>query len=115
MINVASLLAYQKPEASPVASYLSQGRRQAVAKQVHNAILYREGLPPRSRIEDTVGQAQMVFRRLNEVGVVLPQERPKNLDLPIPVPTIPGEKDTTEKLIPLFNMQDFLGPERAEV
>jgi hypothetical protein len=37
--NVASLLAYPDPENSPVAKYLSQERREAVANQVNTAIL----------------------------------------------------------------------------
>ena len=37
--NVSSLLAYKVPEQSPMAKYLSQERREAVASQVNSAIL----------------------------------------------------------------------------
>jgi hypothetical protein len=37
--NVLGLLAYKVPEKSPVASYLKQDRRDALAAQVNSAIL----------------------------------------------------------------------------
>lgn len=37
--SVGGLLAYTVPEASPMAKYLSQERREAVAEQVNSAIL----------------------------------------------------------------------------
>jgi len=37
--NVGALMAYQVPEKSPVAKYLSMFRREAVADQINSAIL----------------------------------------------------------------------------
>lgn len=37
--NVGGLLAYKQPESSPMAKYLSQERREAVADQINGAIL----------------------------------------------------------------------------
>ena len=37
--NVGGLLAYKQPESSPMAKYLSQARREAVADQINGAIL----------------------------------------------------------------------------
>ncbi|KIY43605.1 hypothetical protein FISHEDRAFT_9972, partial [Fistulina hepatica ATCC 64428] len=49
--SVSGLLAYTVPEDSPLAKYLSQDRRCAVAEQINHAILYRLGLPSISYIE----------------------------------------------------------------
>lgn len=37
--NVGALIAYQVPETSPVAKYMSMERREAVAEQINSAIL----------------------------------------------------------------------------
>jgi hypothetical protein len=37
--QVGGLLAYKVPEKSPMARYLSQGRREAVADQINAAVL----------------------------------------------------------------------------
>lgn len=39
LTNVGGLLAYREPEQSPMAKYLSQERREAVADQINSAIL----------------------------------------------------------------------------
>ena len=43
--QVGGLLAYKVPEESPMARYLSQGRREAVADQINAAVLCKSSLP----------------------------------------------------------------------
>ena len=45
--DVAGLLAYKVPETSSSSKYLSQQRREAVAEQIHSAILSQYSLLPR--------------------------------------------------------------------
>ncbi|KAJ6623546.1 CTLH/CRA C-terminal to lish motif domain-containing protein [Mycena sp. CBHHK59/15] len=110
--NVAGLLAYPDPHSSPVAKYLSQDRREAVANQINTAILYRTGFPAISQLElstrytSTLWSFLHDFRVKPRAGAPLP---PTGGDK-IPSPSLKGvksaEKDSTE--VPRFDLQQFL-------
>ncbi|KAJ7172368.1 CTLH/CRA C-terminal to lish motif domain-containing protein [Mycena filopes] len=111
--NVACLLAYPDPETSPVAKYLSQERREAVANQINTAILYRTGLPAISRLELATRYTSTLWSFLHDLrvkprpGAPLP---PANLDKVASPSLIKGvrtpDKDAPE--VPRFDLQQFL-------
>lgn len=84
--NVAGLLAYPDPQSSPVAKYLSQERREAVANQINTAILCefvpacmwrsfilrsldRTGLPAISHLELTTRYTSTLWSFLHDFRV----------------------------------------------
>ncbi|KAI0256795.1 CTLH/CRA C-terminal to lish motif domain-containing protein, partial [Lactifluus subvellereus] len=101
---VSSLLAYKVPEQSPVAKYLSQERRQAVADQINSAILYRTGFSPISYLELYVRYNTVIWNYMNEhdfrvassrgwpTGIVLPS-RPQ----PVLASTPSGSKASVSR------------------
>ncbi|KAJ7046902.1 lish motif-containing protein [Mycena alexandri] len=111
--NVACLLAYPDPENSPVAKYLSQERREAVANQINTAILYRTGLSAISRLElatrytSTLWSFLHDFRVKPRPGAPLP---PTSIDKVASPSLIKGtktpDKDASEA--PRFDLQQFL-------
>ncbi|KAJ7940532.1 CTLH/CRA C-terminal to lish motif domain-containing protein [Mycena leptocephala] len=111
--NVASLLAYPDPENSPVAKYLSQERREAVANQVNTAILYRTGLPAISHLELSTRYTSTLWSFLHDFrvkprpGAPLP---PTSIDKVASPSLIKGakvaDKDASE--VPRFDLQQFL-------
>ncbi|KAJ7774945.1 lish motif-containing protein [Mycena metata] len=111
--NVACLLAYPDPENSPVAKYLSQERREAVANQINTAILYRTGFSAISRLElntrytSTLWSFLHDFRVKPRPGAPLP---PTSIDRVASPSLIKGaktpDKDASE--VPRFDLQQFL-------
>ncbi|KAJ7097844.1 lish motif-containing protein, partial [Mycena belliarum] len=67
--NVAGLLAYPDPQTSPVAKYLSQERREAVANQINTAILYRTGFPAISQLELSTRYTSTLWSFLHDFHV----------------------------------------------
>ncbi|KAJ7449915.1 lish motif-containing protein [Mycena latifolia] len=110
--NVAGLLAYPDPHSSPVAKYLSQERREAVANQINTAILYRIGLPAISHLELSTRYTSTLWSFLHDFRV---KPRPGG---PLPPTSIdkvaspslkgvkPADKDASE--VPRFDLQQFL-------
>jgi len=116
--NVGGLLAYKHPENSPMAKYLSQERREAVADQIDTAILYRTGRPAVSNLELYTRYTSAVWNGMHELGIKPPPfaKRPLGVQLP---PTNrnkaanpPSTKGSMEKEglepVPLFNLRQFL-------
>ncbi|KAJ7285738.1 CTLH/CRA C-terminal to lish motif domain-containing protein [Mycena rebaudengoi] len=105
--NVAGLLAYPDPLSSPVAKYLSQERREAVANQINTAILYRTGFPAISHLELSTRYTSTLWSFLHDFrvkprpGVPLP---PTDKDLN---PQVKGMK-TADIDVPRFDLQQFL-------
>ncbi|TFY72674.1 hypothetical protein EVG20_g349 [Dentipellis fragilis] len=118
--SISSLLAYKVPEKSPMASYLSQSRREQVADEVNSAILYRAGLSPISYLELYVRYTGVLWQYLNDLrvkmppaasmppGVRLPVRRPITANASVP----PTKAQTTDKdnseVVPLFDLKSFL-------
>ncbi|KAJ7109485.1 CTLH/CRA C-terminal to lish motif domain-containing protein [Mycena epipterygia] len=110
--NVAGLLAYPDPQSSPVAKYLSQERREAVANQINTAILYRTGFPAISHLElatrytSTLWSFLHDFRVKPRPGAPLP---PTSVDK-VASPSLRGvkatDKDASE--VPRFDLHQFL-------
>ncbi|KAJ3053047.1 Ran-binding protein 9 [Rhizophlyctis rosea] len=63
--DIMALIAYPNPETSPVASYLSQDRREEVASNLNSHILSLYGLPTRPAIDSVVRQAVVVRELLS--------------------------------------------------
>ncbi|KAJ6547670.1 CTLH/CRA C-terminal to lish motif domain-containing protein [Mycena capillaripes] len=111
--NVVSLLAYPDPDNSPVAKYLSQERREAVANQINTAILYRTGLPAISHLELSTRYTSTLWSFLHDFrvkprpGAPLP---PMSIDKVASPSLIKGakaaDKDASE--VPRFDLQQFL-------
>ncbi|KAI0831311.1 hypothetical protein BC628DRAFT_1407821 [Trametes gibbosa] len=88
--HVGGLLAYKIPERSPLSTYMTQARRQALSDQIDAAILFRMAKPPSSRIELYTWYTTAVWSMLNEKGVSIP---PRNRWLPgvaLPPTELPG-------------------------
>ncbi|KAJ6596997.1 lish motif-containing protein [Mycena vulgaris] len=109
--NVVGLLAYPDPQSSPVAKYLSQERREAVANQINTAILYRTGLPAISHLELSTRYTSTLWSFLHDFHV---KPRPGG---PLPPTSIDkvaspskGAKGTDKDApeVPRFDLQQFL-------
>ncbi|KAJ6496969.1 lish motif-containing protein [Mycena vitilis] len=111
--NVASLLAYPDAESSPVAKYLSQERREAVANQINTAILYRTGLPATSHLELSTRYTSTLWSFLHDFrvkprsGAPLP---PTSVDKVATPSLIKGAKaaDRDASEVPKFDLHQFL-------
>jgi len=110
--NVAGLLAYPDPESSPVANYLSQERREAVANQINTAILYRTGLPAISRLEMSTRYTSTLWSFLHDFhvkprpGAPLPPTSVDKVASPSLKSIKATDRDTSE--VPRFDLQQFL-------
>ncbi|KAJ7125455.1 lish motif-containing protein [Mycena crocata] len=110
--NVAGLLAYPDAQNSPVAKYLSQERREAVANQINTAILYRTGLPAISRLELSTRYTSTLWSFLHDFrvkprqGAPLPPVSVDKLASPSLKGTKTSDKDSSE--VPRFDLQQFL-------
>jgi hypothetical protein len=96
--NVAGLLAYTVPEDSPMAKYLSQERREALADQINSAILCmsklyptakltskitgRSGLPVVSHLELYTRYTTTLWSFMHDIRVKPPADRPSGVQLP---------------------------------
>lgn len=69
---VGGLLAYRIPEKSPMACYLTQERRAAVADQVNSAILFHIGDPATSYIELYFRQTSTIWNTMRDLAMQLP-------------------------------------------
>jgi len=116
--NVGGLLAYVVPERSPMAKYLTQERREAVADQINRAILYYAGDPPISPLEHYVRQNTVVWSMMRDMGFALPPAgaRPPGIEPPptfgmkvgAAAATAAGGKDTGLEAVPLFDLHEYL-------
>ncbi|CAK5277667.1 unnamed protein product [Mycena citricolor] len=110
--NVIALLAYPDPEASPVAKYLSQERREAVANQINTAILYRTGFPATSKLELSARYTSTLWSFLHDLrvkprpGAPLPPAGVDKSATPSLKGVKPAEKDEPET--PRFDLSQFL-------
>jgi len=117
---VSGLLAYNIPEQSPMAKYLTQERREVVADEINSAILHRAGSPPISYLELYVRYNTVIWNYMNEhefhvapsrrwpAGVIMPP-RPEPIITSIPSGTkasVP-KRDESE-VVPAFNLSRFL-------
>lgn len=70
--NVTCMLAYRDLLHSPLAKYLDQSRRVALAEQINSAIMLRTGKPSQPLIESAVRQTTFCWQTLANEKVVLP-------------------------------------------
>ncbi|KAL0581548.1 hypothetical protein V5O48_000477 [Marasmius crinis-equi] len=102
--NVVGLIAYRVPEESPVSSYLSQERREALAEQVDSAILCHLDLPVISRLELHMRRNCAIWKSLNELGIQLKAGAPS-----VPHGFLPSPGKGEEPAIcPTLDIQAFL-------
>ncbi|KAH8116770.1 CTLH/CRA C-terminal to lish motif domain-containing protein [Phellopilus nigrolimitatus] len=117
--SVGGLLAYPAPERSPMAKYMRQERREAVADQVNSAILYHQGQPATSHIELYARQTGAVWSVMRDNGMALPplSQRPAGVAAPpgalreappLSTKTASKAEKAEAELVPLFDMQQFL-------
>ncbi|TCD64665.1 hypothetical protein EIP91_003826 [Steccherinum ochraceum] len=96
--QVSGLLAYTDPENSPMAPYLTQERREAVAGQVESAILYRTNKSSISKMELYTRYTTGLWATLNEWEIKVPPASrwPSGVKLPAdvnaPIATTTGRK-----------------------
>lgn len=72
LAQVGGLLAYPVPEGTPMATYMTPERREAIADQIESAILYRTGQPVIARLELAARQTSVTWSILNEQKVKPP-------------------------------------------
>ncbi|CCM04599.1 uncharacterized protein FIBRA_06781 [Fibroporia radiculosa] len=128
LAQVGGLLAYKVPEYGPMASYMTQDRRDAVADQIDGAILYRTGQSAVSTVELAARQASVVWSTLHEIKVRAPPSIawPAGLLLPglkaaqssaagrsgdiDPMSTVkkPGADGGPAEILPPFDLHAFL-------
>ncbi|KAI0362105.1 hypothetical protein OH77DRAFT_1388711 [Trametes cingulata] len=82
--HVGGILAYTVPERSPLAAYMTQARREAVADQIDSAILQRAKRPIISRIELYARYTAAIWSMLHEKGIAVPPRNkwPAGVSLP---------------------------------
>ncbi|KAL5489776.1 hypothetical protein ACEPAI_4608 [Sanghuangporus weigelae] len=122
--GVGGLLAYSEPEKSPIAGYLSQDLRDAVANQVNSAILYHMGKLATSHIELYVRETSTVVSVMRDINIpptpqmrsLLPIESVTQVSPSSPQSKLPsGKTEKQEKAeqekppaCPSFNLSQFL-------
>jgi len=88
-----ALIAYDEPEMSPVASYLSEGQKEEVAEAVNTAILESLSLPSNSPIERIVKQITVIKETLYQDSVSKgPRWRFRNFLNETKVPPVRNER-----------------------
>lgn len=80
--SVAGLLAYHKPEDSPVKHFLDHARRDVLADRLDAAILQSLGREPMPAIERIARQTTVVWGKLAENRIPLPAEKGKEKQRP---------------------------------
>jgi len=108
LTEVSVVMAYPQPELSPAKTYLGMERRQALAEQVDAAILFRTVQPPHSPISQLVRHTTTVWSELAEENVLLPTDRPTNLESAL-VPKGTKFPRTVQERAQLFSLASFLG------
>ncbi|KAI0797987.1 CTLH/CRA C-terminal to lish motif domain-containing protein [Abortiporus biennis] len=117
--DVGGLLAYSHPEESPMAPYLSQERREAIADQVEAAIFYHLKQPPISNIELCIRQTSAVWEKLHKFKYPLPPPSRRPPDIQLTVSSSQSAKVDNDKppskkdkelvdLAPRFKLTAFL-------
>ncbi|KAI0709243.1 CTLH/CRA C-terminal to lish motif domain-containing protein [Earliella scabrosa] len=131
--KVGGLLAYPKPEGSPLDEYMRQHRREGVADQIDGAILYRAKRPTISRIELYTRYTATVWGMLHDQGITVPPRSawPAGVSLPprspssqdtkpapvkdsgslenaIPITKKPGQEKEAEEVLPPFDLHLFV-------
>ncbi|THH33971.1 hypothetical protein EUX98_g199 [Antrodiella citrinella] len=128
--KVSGLLAYTDPENSPMAVYLTQKRREALAAQIESAILYRTNRLPVSKIELYTRYTTTLWALCNRWEVKVPPASswPAGVKLPVQpisshkaavsashsqssteVPLKKGDKNLAESSnVPMFDLTEFL-------
>ncbi|KAK1228385.1 hypothetical protein PQX77_008522 [Marasmius sp. AFHP31] len=90
LTNVVGLIAYPVPETSPIASYLTQEHREALAEQIDSAILRHLDLTVVSRLELLLRKTCTTWGLLNDLQAPLkpggPPFPPGYVRLPVPSP-----------------------------
>ncbi|OBZ75812.1 hypothetical protein A0H81_04302 [Grifola frondosa] len=84
LAHVGGLLAYTVPESGPMAKYMTQERREAVANQIESAILYRTNQPTISRIELCTRYTSNLWSFLHDCKIKVPPQStwPAGVSLP---------------------------------
>ncbi|KAI0374896.1 hypothetical protein BV20DRAFT_1080575 [Pilatotrama ljubarskyi] len=82
--QVGGILAYTVPERSPLALYMTQARREAVADQIDSAILQRAKRPIISRIELYSRYTAVIWSLLHEKGITVPPRNKWPADVALP-------------------------------
>jgi len=112
--QVGGLLAYRVPEKSPMAKYLSQARREAVADQINSAILYRTGLHAISRLEFHTRYTTTLWSWMHSMKHELPPQRKWPLGIQPPFgsnvsdPTSRTPMKDSREVVPAFDLGEFL-------
>ncbi|KAG6866989.1 hypothetical protein C0991_003905 [Blastosporella zonata] len=96
--NVGGLLAYQVPENSPIRKYMAQDRRDAVADQIHCAILEHAGICSISSLELLVRYTANLWYFANKLEI---KPRPGAIVPPTPLPPLLD-------IVPMFDLGEFL-------
>ncbi|KAJ3490232.1 hypothetical protein NLI96_g1582 [Meripilus lineatus] len=128
LTQVSSLLVYPTPEDSPMASYLTQERREALASQIDSAILCRMNQPSLSIVELATRYTSFLWSSLHDRHVKPPHKSkwPTGVHLPpsslqafkapetsadsnhhVHIKKSNSEKDSGEP-VPEFNLSQFL-------
>ncbi|PPQ76214.1 hypothetical protein CVT24_008946 [Panaeolus cyanescens] len=100
--NVAGLLAYNVPEESPMARYLTLERREAVADQINRAILKRTGQPLISSLELSARYTTLLWGYAHQLGI---KQRGNTVIPPRPKQEI---SDGDNDIVPQFDLHHFL-------
>ncbi|CAA7271626.1 unnamed protein product [Cyclocybe aegerita] len=101
--NVSGLLAYEFPEKSAVAKYLSMERREAVADQIDRAILRSTGQPLVSSLELITRHTHLLWHYAHQHGV---KARPGAVLPPKSGKSAAGEGET--EIVPPFDLEKLL-------
>uniref|UniRef100_A0A0W0FLH5 CRA domain-containing protein n=1 Tax=Moniliophthora roreri TaxID=221103 RepID=A0A0W0FLH5_MONRR len=107
--NVIGLIAYRKPETSPLKNYMTQERREALADQINSAILFRSELPVISKAELHTRTTVATWQFLHEIKV-----KPKAGAAIPPLSKSPktnaskGTDSLEPQICPPFDFQAFL-------
>jgi len=119
--QVGGLLAYKDPEGSPMARYLSQERREAVADQINAAVLYQTQRSAVSKLELQVRYTTTLWGWMHDMKHELPPQKKWPLGAHPPgnssasaTPTmeksvVQGSQPVEQKeIVPPFNLEEFL-------
>ncbi|KAI0928416.1 hypothetical protein AcW1_005668 [Taiwanofungus camphoratus] len=128
LTQVGGVLAYTVPERGPMAKYMTQERREAVADQIESAILYRTGQPVVSRLELCTRYTSVLWSALHDLKVKAPAASawPEGVSLPgvskiatskgsgingenaTPQATKKSGGDEAAEIVPHFDLHTFL-------
>ncbi|KAH9854235.1 hypothetical protein C2E23DRAFT_727102 [Lenzites betulinus] len=90
--HVGGLLAYTVPERSPLATYMTQARREALSEQIDDAILFRMAQPLASHIALSARYTTAVWSMLNEKAVPIPPRNKWPAHVALPPTELPASR-----------------------